>query len=243
MKMDSRTRIITVACLGAVAVIMTSIKEMSVLLLAIIILMYIVEIDYQSMFACFKGLLPVLIVLFLFQAFAGPRGGFDLIKIGETVLVDSSRLQTAVVIVMRLVLIAGSAFFLSSGNLQELVLGFIYFKLPYELAFMVFVAIKFMPFFRDEFKNVLCAVQLRGIDSRKLPLKDKLYLFCNLLMPVVYGAVLKARYLAISMDARGFRAYPVRTYFRVLKMRKIDYLILPAVTLFSVIMMYLHYCL
>jgi energy-coupling factor transport system permease protein len=42
-------------------------------------------------------------------------------------------------------------------------------RIPYEIAFMVSVAIRFLPLLTDEIKNVVTAVQLRGIELDKIP--------------------------------------------------------------------------
>jgi len=47
-----------------------------------------------------------------------------------------------------------------------------------------------------------------------------------LFFPVVYGALIKAQQLSEAMEARGFRAYPQRTYLRRLKLNPADYVLM-----------------
>ena len=53
---------------------------------------------------------------------------------------------------------------------MDLIYGLIAMRLPYELAFMVLLAIKFLPLFKEEFTDSIIAVQLAGTDLIKIPL-------------------------------------------------------------------------
>lgn len=67
---------------------------------------------------------------------------------------------------------------------------------------------------------------------------------CRLLLfPVIYGAMLKAQRLAVSMEARGFRVYPRRTYLRRLEFSRADYVVILAFTAATVALVILHFSL
>ena len=53
-------------------------------------------------------------------------------------------------------------------------------------------------------------------------------------MPVVAGAVLRAKKVAIAMEARAFRAYPNRTYINDLIITLKDYLLIIMFLFFGV---------
>ena len=73
---------------------------------------------------------------------------------------------------------------------------------------------------------MVVALQLRGIDLKKIKLKEKLLTYKYLLLPITANSILRARELATAMEMKAFRAYPKRTSYRMLKMNIIDYLII-----------------
>jgi energy-coupling factor transport system permease protein len=91
---------------------------------------------------------------------------------------------------------------------------------------MVSVAIRFLPLLTDEIKNVVTAVQLRGIELDRIPVRQRLKVYSYLIMPVVSGAIIKSRELATTMETRAFRAYPKRTSYMVLTMQRADHFII-----------------
>jgi energy-coupling factor transport system permease protein len=46
-----------------------------------------------------------------------------------------------------------------------------------------------------------------------------------MLIPITVNSIMKAKELAAAMEMRGFRAYPERTSYMVLKMRAFDYIL------------------
>jgi energy-coupling factor transport system permease protein len=115
---------------------------------------------------------------------------------------------------------------LTTFSSRDFVLGLVQWRVPYELAFMVSIALRFLPIFKDELINVVTAVQLRGVELNKIPWGQKLAMYRRLALPIVYGAMIKAQQLAIAMEARGFRAYPQRTYLRRLEFYWADYVVM-----------------
>jgi len=88
-------------------------------------------------------------------------------------------------------------------------------KVPYEIAFMVSIAVRFLPIFRNEMIDMVTALQLRGIDLKKLGYREKIKVYQYLLLPITTNSILMAKELATAMEMRGFRAYAQRTSYRV----------------------------
>jgi energy-coupling factor transport system permease protein len=65
-------------------------------------------------------------------------------------------------------------------------------------------------------------------------------MYRRVLFPVIYGAMLKAQRLAVSMEARGFRVYPRRTYLRRLNFRFVDYMVLVIFPLITIVLILLQ---
>lgn len=89
---------------------------------------------------------------------------------------------------------------------------------PYRLSFLVFVSIRFVPFFLREMEDIMAAQRLRG--ARLLPrqLVDPRNwgdLFHCLLLPLMVRALKTAEDVSLSAEARGFGAQDQRTFYDV----------------------------
>jgi len=116
---------------------------------------------------------------------------------------------------------------------REIIQGLIQWKVPYELAFMVSLAIRFIPILAQEAKDAYTAIQLRGIEISELTLKKRFKLYSYMFMPVLSGVIHKAKELSTSLEARAFRAYPERTSFMKLKLIRRDYLVISVSMIFT----------
>jgi energy-coupling factor transporter transmembrane protein EcfT len=87
---------------------------------------------------------------------------------------------------------------------------------PYRLSFLVFVSIRFVPFFLRELDEIMAAQQLRG--ARLLPrqlLDPRNWgdLFHCLLLPLMVRALKTADDVSLAAEAREFGIRRQRTYF------------------------------
>lgn len=233
MSLDPRSKLVIVFCITTLAIVYNTPGKLALLLLANIGLLFLFRIDLKKVGGYLKPYLLLLLILFLAQCIFTP-GGEVLLAAGSLRLVGSRGLLLGTSVVLRLLIVIAAAILLTTSNSRDFISGLVQWKVPYEIAFMVAVTIRFLPLFRDEFVNAVTAVQLRGVELKKVSWGKKMTLFRQLFFPLVYGAILKAQQLSIAMEARGFRAYPQRTYLRQLRLNWADYgLILscPVITL------------
>jgi energy-coupling factor transport system permease protein len=167
----------------------------------------------------------VFIVIVIMQSIFN-RAGSPLLSVwGFTVLTDAGLIKGAEFL-LRISVIIFSAAIVASSDHREVVQGLVQLKIPYEIAFMVSVGIRFLPLLRSEFIDVMTAIQLRGVDIKKIPFKKRLKLYSYIFTPIMAGAIKKARDLSTAMEARAFRAYPERTSYLVLKLVPKDYIVM-----------------
>jgi len=145
-------------------------------------------------------------------------GNFEIITAGG--ILKGLRFLT----LMTIIIIAANI--MITVNNREMIQGLIQLKIPYELAFMVSIAIRFLPMFADEIKQILIAIQLRGIEINKISLFKKVKILLYIFLPLIAGMILKAQRLSMAMETRAFRAYSERTSFFVLEMKKNDYFLI-----------------
>lgn len=225
MTLDPRTKMVIVICLSTLALIYNTPERLLQLLIATVLLLLLFRIDIPSVWVYLKRFLQLMLVVFIIQCIF-TRGGEVLLSLGSTALVSSQGLLAGASLVLRIIVIISAALILTTFSSRDFILGLVQWKVPYELAFMVTIAMRFLPLFRDEFINVVTAVQLRGVELKQVSWGKRIELFRCLLFPVVFSALLKAQQLAIAMESRGFRAYPRRTYLRRLDFIWADYAVM-----------------
>lgn len=151
------------------------------------------------------------------------------------VLLSSGGLLAALAAMLRIIIILAAALLLSLRNYQEVVTALAQLKVPYELAYMVLLGVRFIPVFMEEFRQAMNTIQLRGIELEKVPLRGKLRIYSYILMPAVAGAVIRARRIAIAMDARAFRAKERRTWLDWPRLGRGDWLLMAATAVAGVV--------
>jgi len=139
-------------------------------------------------------------------------------------LITDMGLNRGIQTILRFLIIISSAAILTTSNSRDIIQGLIQWRVPFELAFMVSVAIRFLPLLREEVGDMFTAIQLRGVDLKKIPLVKRLRTYSYLLMPMISIVLLKSQDLSVAMEMRTFRAFPRRTSYKILRYNQADYL-------------------
>ncbi|MEN6460929.1 MAG: energy-coupling factor transporter transmembrane component T [Syntrophomonas sp.] len=220
--LDPRTKLFLIACLTTSAVVMTHWTFLTGLFVVSVLLLLIFGVSPWSVIIKTRMLLHMVAVIAIMQSIF-VTGGQTLIMVGGLKLVTTSGLTMAVEFVLRMLVIVASAGIISTSNSREIIQGLVQWKMPFELAFMAAMGIRFLPVFAEEFRNAIIAIQLRGVDLKSLHFQQRLEIFTSLFQPVVAGAMIKSKAISMSIEMRGFRAYPTRTSYLVLKCNRNDY--------------------
>jgi len=133
----------------------------------------------------------------------------------------------------RLVILMLGGAMLAAYPGHALVQGMLQLRLPYQLAYMVSIGLRFVPQFRESFQDSLVAMQLRGVELRHMKFKTRLKIYTWLLMPTIAMGVSRARGLAMAMELRGFGAYEKRSSYAPLAMQKRDWLAFAGILLWA----------
>lgn len=212
-----------VLVLSTLALIYNSLFSLAMILAAAVLIALALSSNLISMLARLKKLIGGMIAIGVAQSIF-IKSGNPIITIGSLALLTDYGLAKALEFILRLGIIIISSVIITTSSSREVVQGLVQMKVPYEIAFMVSTAVRFLPLFREEMTDMVTALQLRGIDLKKIRLREKLKIYKYLLLPITTNAILRARELATAMEMRAFRAYPHRTSYRVLEMKMKDYL-------------------
>jgi len=125
-----------------------------------------------------------------------------------------------------LIIILSTIIFSMSTSPRDLISSLIKLKVPYEIAFMLTLAIRFVPVITKEFNHVIEAQKARAHKIRfsiSQPIESA-KTFIPILIPTLMILFKKSLDLSISIEARAFRASSKRTSSPRLKLKIKDYI-------------------
>jgi energy-coupling factor transport system permease protein len=96
-------------------------------------------------------------------------------------------------------------------------------KVPFELAFMVNIALRFIPDIKDKASEIMLAQTARGLELEKGSIWKRIKNLLPVLTPLLINYLLMARNSAVVMETRAFRWKNERTYMRTVRPTKTDY--------------------
>lgn len=233
MKIDPRSRLIIVLCFSTLSVLALDIVYLAFVFFAVLLMDFILQIDLIAIIKRIKFLLSMIVFITILQSLT-IRGGKAIISIGSLNLITLNGIIKGGEFALRMIIIIFSSAVVIKAEGREMIDGLIKMRVPYEIAFMTSVALRFLPYFKEEFSARLNAVRMRGINIKKLSLQKKLKVYSYIIFPTVSGSIIKSKELASAMEARAFRAYDKRTMLRALKFNFRDYAIISTViTIFA----------
>ncbi len=100
---------------------------------------------------------------------------------------------------------------------ERLALPLKWLKVPVEdLALMILMAMRFIPLFHQELRNIIDAQKARGVDFGHGSAVNRAQNLVAVLMPAILGTLRRGDRLADAMAGRGFRPGEPRSEFRPL---------------------------
>jgi energy-coupling factor transport system permease protein len=109
-------------------------------------------------------------------------------------------------------------------------------KLPYKGAFVVDLALRYLPVYVDELETTMNAQMARGFKVKaKGGLFARILNTVPLIVPVAINAMLSIYDVADAMELRAFGAEKNRTWYRTVNFKRSDYV--STLTLFSLLIL------
>ena len=109
-------------------------------------------------------------------------------------------------------IILGSLVFVRATDPRELAIALVtQVHIPYRIAYAFFIALRIVPTIEEEIKIIRSAQAVRGVDPQR-GLVGRVRETKRYAMPLLVGALRRASTMVMSMESRGFGAYPQRTF-------------------------------
>ena len=236
-RFDPRVKLLYAVCMSLMALIMNSfgfLVPLFIFALAVTVI-FCRGREFPFNLKRMKKLCVLFIVLALVTSVFTPSGR-DILALGRVKILTTGGLSAGARLLLRMGTIMLSAAVPAAEEARRSVQGLISCGLPYELAFMTFTALHFIPIFADGFDQSLTALKMRGVDFKKLPAKMRLRAYAGLLYPVVAGMVVKSQDMALAMEMRGFRALDTRTSYIELTLTRRDKIIMIVLAALTVLL-------
>ncbi|MCL2654457.1 MAG: energy-coupling factor transporter transmembrane protein EcfT [Coriobacteriia bacterium] len=207
---DARTKMALVTLLTTGAVVIAQLGALALILLLSLVAAGAYGASLPRMLRRWRAILWLLGVVALFQI-AFLRTGRALLTLAGVMLVSSDGLRVAGQVSVRYLIIMAAALIMSTSSARDVTQALTRLRLPTTFVFMVIVTVQFIPRFAQLFRDSLAAMQLRGLDFRRISLIKRARAYLYLIFPVIAAALIAAQDLAIAMETRGFGAYKKRS--------------------------------
>jgi len=221
--LDPRVKLIIVMCLSTMGVFIHNISVLFGILLISFLAAVIFGARVFTIVKKHKSFIYLFIAISIMQSIFSPSGA-SILSIKGVSILTMGGLEKGLIMMERMSVVLVSASIMTTTTTRKVIQGLVQWKIPYEVAFMTSIAIRFLPVFMEEMRDCLTAIQLRGIDLKKIPLKKKIQIYSYIFTPIVAGTFIKSQKLSMAMETRAFRAFPNRTSYLVLNMQLQDYM-------------------
>lgn len=239
-KLDPRTKLVMVLCISTLGIVSRDSLSLFFIVVFTLLVASFFKVELKRSLRKIKRLVYLIFVIAIVQSIFSTQGDI-LFSIGSFPILTTTGLEKGIQFILRMMIIVFSATIITTSNSREIVQGLVQWGLAYDIAFMVALGIRFLPLLREEVRDSLIAIQLRGIEIDNIPLKERIRLYSHIFTPVLVGTIIKAEKLSTAIEMRGFRAYDSRTSYLVLKMSKWDYLIVFFIILFTCLYIIYYY--
>jgi len=130
-----------------------------------------------------------------------------------------------------LVVLVAFVVFVSTTSPHELMQGLVKMGLSYTAAYPLVVAFRFIPIVFAEVQSVYDAQRARGLELERGNILERIRKLVPIIVPSVVCSLLRAKDLAEAMEARGFGAFPRRTFYRQMRIKILDVVFLTVIVL------------
>lgn len=161
----------------------------------------------------------------------------DLFHLFGSYYITSEQLFYEFNVLIKYFTVIPSAFiFLTTTNPSELASSLNGIGIPYSIAYSLEIALRYIPDVQDEFQRIKNAQQARGIEmSSKGSLLYRIKNTAVIIFPLLFSSMDRIEVVSNAMELRGFGKKKRRSWYSRKKLDLGDYLVLIAITLFTVI--------
>ena len=194
-------------------VITDPLQQLALLLLLSLVILFLGKIPLRTYLSGMGVFLTFGFILLVMQVllYAGPETG-ELLLFGK-IVIRKAALRYGTNLGLRVFVIGSSVLsFIMTTEPRRIIYDMVErVKIPYRFAYGFYSALRFIPIFEDEARNILNAHAIRGTNTFEKGLINKAKIVIRIGAPLLVSGLRKAKTSAIAMEARAFGAYSKRT--------------------------------
>jgi len=189
-----------------------SISRGLMLVALLFVAIFVARVPLRAIWKVSPLIFGVAFLLGVFHYFV-TKGYTPLFTIGSFTVMRESMEDGAAYFFRLSIMVMASFLLIWTTDIRELMVGLVRLGMPYRFAFVIFMALRFLPVIQKEVDAVRSAHAIRGRAARS-QLRHRFRLWQRYLFTVIVNGLRKAESTAIAIESRGFGAYPDRTYVK-----------------------------
>lgn len=203
------------------------------------------KIPLLVLYIYLKPIIWIIVFSSVFHFFTTP--GETLVSLGFLKLTVQG-IQNSFILSSRMILIVGFTLLISLTTspvslveaLSVLLKPFSWLGLPVkQFSFMLSMSLRFVPVIYEEAERIIKAQLARGAFLSTRRFHQKVNNVINIVVPMIYGVLIKADDLAIALELRGYKAGVKRTRIKYVRLSIYDYLAIFFTVIFFVMTFFL----
>ncbi|UCD62954.1 MAG: energy-coupling factor transporter transmembrane protein EcfT [Candidatus Zixiibacteriota bacterium] len=219
-RLDARAKLLPVMLVLVLALLTDSLLFYAAVLLALAGALLLSGVGHRTLLSNFKPIVVLVVITGLYHLIFSQRDSSVLLDLFGFKL-TSGGVRMAVFYSLRLVIFISMAFLITLTNspseladaMTKLLRPLRKLRFPvYDLALIIFIALRFIPILYEEFTAIRNAQMIRGVRFTG-PLLARLRKTTSIIVPVFVAAIQRADELALAIEARGYRSGRERTFY------------------------------
>jgi energy-coupling factor transport system permease protein len=207
-RMDAASKFIWVLVFGTLSFLLTSPALMGLLMaITVVIAFTLTRVSAERVLR--SGLWIVILAggAMLFQFFAR-RTGQPVFYVGPVPITEGG-IGGGLQFASRIVVLAFSSLaFVWTTDPRDMVVALAHFRVPYRIAYMLFVSLRILPVLENEAMVIREAQAVRGVAE----VQSRIERWKRYGIPLLVAGIRRSEAMAVAMDSRGFGAFPTRRF-------------------------------
>jgi energy-coupling factor transport system permease protein len=233
-RLDVRTKLFMLFLVSVLIFVWENVYYVAAMFLVVLLLALTSHLDRGLMWRLFRIMLPFIALTVVIQGLFNIRGVTPLLTLPQWVPVIGGRVSLywegvvfgAVVVFRLLSPLFAMPLVVMTTDVNDLVVGLTRIRVPYKVAFIFSITLRFVPFIFGEIDAIMEAQRLRGLALEKMNYFRRIPVFASLAVPLILGSLLKAQTLDVVLQSKAFSGNPNRTYLTDIRLRGLDYVLI-----------------
>lgn len=240
--LDVRTKLIFMFFTIIIILVWENIFYQIALFAVVLVLALSSHMDASQIRKTFILMTPIILISVFAQAFFNIRGVTPLITLftipdwvpvfnGPVTLYWEGLVFGFMVVFRFLTPVLALPMVVLTTDVNDLVLGLVKLRVPYKVAYIFSIALRFVPFIFAQVDAISEAQRLRGLAIEKMNIFQRVPVFASMAVPLILGSLLRAQTLDVVLQSKAFRGTADRTYMDEINLRTADYVMISAMIL------------